>query len=271
VEEGSSHLLGRSIVAAARVANDGLPIATHVSEAPGRGVGGTVSGREVLVGSRSFVIDRGDVDATQLAVLEQHNGQGALRAFVVIDGEPVGAIDFADTVRPNVSSTFNRLRHTGVERTLLLSGDHPQYVRAVADAVGISEARGDLLPADKASVVAQLEHAGEYVLMVGDGVNDAPALSRASVGVALAAHGRGVASESADVILLEDDLSAVAEALEIGHRTMGVARQSILAGLGLSGIAMVFAAAGYIPPVIGAALQEAIDVAVILNALRTSY
>jgi P-type E1-E2 ATPase len=140
----------------------------------------------------------------------------------------------------------------------------------VAAAVGISEAKGNLLPADKVAVVAQLEHAGEHVLMVGDGVNDAPALSRAAVGVALAAHGRGIASESADVILLEDDLSAVAEAIEIGHKTMRVARQSILVGLGLSAVGMVFAAYGLIPPVMGAVLQEGIDVAVILNALRTS-
>ena len=270
VEEGSSHLLGRSIVAAARIEHDTLPVATSVTETPGRGVAGVVDGREVLVGARSFVLDRG-VDAEAVSVLERHNGNGALRAFVALDRQPIGAIDFADTVRPNVSATFNRLRHVGVDRTLLLSGDQAKYVRAVADAVGISDARGDLLPADKVSVVAQLEHAGEHVLMVGDGVNDAPALSRASVGVALAAHGRGVASESADVILLEDELSAVAEALEIGHRTMRIARQSILVGLGLSGTAMVFAALGYIPPVIGAALQEGIDVAVILNALRTSH
>jgi heavy metal translocating P-type ATPase len=272
VEEGSSHLLGRSIVAAAKITNGGgLPVATRLTEAPGRGVSGSVDGREVLVGSRSFVLERGHVDARRLAALEERDGHGALRAFVVVDQEPVGTIDFADTVRPNVTATFNRLRAVGVERTLLLSGDHPRYVRAVADAVGIRDARGDLLPADKVSVVAQLEHAGERVLMVGDGVNDAPALSRASVGVALAAHGRGVASESADVILLEDELSAVAEALEIGHRTMRIARQSILVGLGLSATAMVFAALGHIPPVIGAAMQEAIDVAVILNALRTSY
>jgi P-type E1-E2 ATPase len=140
----------------------------------------------------------------------------------------------------------------------------------VADRVGIADARGNLLPADKVAVVQQLQRAGERVLMVGDGVNDAPALSRAEVGMALAAHGRGIASESADVILLEDDLTGVAEAIEIARKTMRVARQSILVGLGLSALAMGFAAAGLIPPVMGAALQEGIDVAVILNALSTS-
>jgi P-type E1-E2 ATPase len=120
-------------------------------------------------------------------------------------------------------------------------------------------------------VVTQLEHAGETVMMVGDGVNDAPALSSAAVGVALAAHGRGIASEAADVVLLRDDLAGVADAVEIGRKTMRVARQSILVGLGLSGAAMLVAALGGITPIAGAALQEAIDVAVILNALRTSW
>jgi len=154
---------------------------------------------------------------------------------------------------------------------MLLSGDQPQYVHSVAAEIGITDARGNLLPQDKVAVVGQLARAGERVLMVGDGVNDAPALSAAAVGIALAAQGRGIASESADVILLEDDLSGVADAVEIGRKTMRVARQSIVVGLGLSAVAMVFAALGMIAPAVGAALQEAIDVAVILNALRTSY
>ena len=142
--------------------------------------------------------------------------------------------------------------------------------RSGASAVGITEALGDLLPEDKVEVVGGIRRAGGHVLMVGDGVNDAPALSAADVGVALASHGRSLASESADVILLEDDLPGVAEAVEIGRKTMRVARQSIGIGLGLSGLAMVFAAFGFIPVVIGALLQEAIDIAVIVNALRTS-
>jgi len=173
-------------------------------------------------------------------------------------------------IRPNVAATFARLRRAGVDRSVLLSGDQAQYVASIAAQVGIDDARGEMLPEDKVFVVAQLRRAGEQVLMVGDGVNDAPALSSADVGIALAAHGRGIASESADVILLEDELSGVAEAVEIGQKTMRVARQSILVGLGLSVVAMGFAAYGLIAPVTGALLQEAIDVAVIVNALRTS-
>jgi P-type E1-E2 ATPase len=231
-------------------------------------VTGIVGEHRVAVGARAFVRDQFRIDEARLRALE--NGNHALRAFVVVDDAAAGAIEFADSVRPAVGDTLSRLHRQGVERTLLLSGDNQEYAHAVAAQVGITEARGNMLPADKVAVVAQLEHAGEHVLMVGDGINDAPALSRASVGIALASHGRGIASESADVILLEDNISAVADAVEIGRRTMTVARQSILVGIGLSTTAMVFAAAGYLTPTVGALLQEGIDVAVILNALRTA-
>jgi P-type E1-E2 ATPase len=153
---------------------------------------------------------------------------------------------------------------------LLLSGDHTPNARAVAEKVGITEVRGDLRPEDKSSEVRALRDGGATVLMVGDGTNDAPALSSADVGVALAGHGGGITAEAADVIILIDSLARVVDAVAIGHRTMRIARQSIWAGLGLSGVAMVIAALGYIPPTIGAMLQEGIDVAVIFNALRAA-
>jgi P-type E1-E2 ATPase len=136
--------------------------------------------------------------------------------------------------------------------------------------IGVTESRGGLLPSDKVDVVAGLVRDGERVLMVGDGTNDAPALSAATVGIALAGHGGGITAEAADVVILNDDLSRVVEAIQISRRTVRIAQQSIWAGLGLSALAMIFAGAGYIRPTIGALLQEVIDVAVILNALRTS-
>jgi heavy metal translocating P-type ATPase len=268
VEQGSGHLLGRSIVADALRRNGGMPRAEGVVESPGRGVTGRVGRHSIVVGSRSFIVD--ECHPSEARLREMGNGEKVLRAFVMIDGAPGGTIEFADMIRPNIDATFDRLRVAGIEHTVLLSGDQAPYVAAVASTLGISDARGELLPEDKVAVVAQLQRNGHRVLMVGDGVNDAPALSTADVGVALAAHGRGIASESADVILLEDELSGVAEAIEIGHKTMRVARQSILVGLGLSGVAMAFAALGVITPVVGALLQEVIDVAVIVNALRTS-
>jgi heavy metal translocating P-type ATPase len=268
VEHGSGHLLARSIVAAYPHSDADLPKASGVLEVPGRGVVGDTGGHRVAVGARSFVVEQYRPDEASLRALE--NGDVALRAFVMVDGQAAGVIEFADQIRPRVRETLDRLRRASVDRIILLSGDHAAYVRTVATAVGVEDARGNLLPADKVAVVAQLKHAGEGVLMVGDGVNDAPALSLADVGIALASNRRGIASESADVILLEDDISGVADAVEIGRKTMRVARQSIGVGLGLSLVAMGFAAAGQLTPTVGAVIQEAIDVAVILNALRTS-
>ena len=268
VEQASGHLLARSVVAEAHRRGITPAPAIAVIERPGRGVTGQVAGRSVSVGALSYVAEVSGVSAATLESLNASDG--GLRAYVAVDGQAAGAIDFADRMRESAPATLRRLRAAGIRRSLLLSGDQQRYVNTIALETGIHDARGDLLPEDKVEVVAQLGRAGEHVLMVGDGVNDAPALSRAAVGVALASHGRGIASESADVILLDDDIAGVAEAVEIGRKTMRVARQSILVGLGLSATAMVFAAAGAIAPVTGAVLQEAIDVAVILNALRTS-
>jgi P-type E1-E2 ATPase len=187
-----------------------------------------------------------------------------------VDGRLAGVVTYADQVRDNAADTVRRLRALGFERIGLLSGDHAENVATVARAVGISEVAADLLPEDKVAHVHRLTKAQHRVLMVGDGTNDAPALSSSAVGLALGAHGGGIVAEAADVVLLVDDLGRVPEAVVIGRRTMRIARQSIAVGLGLSAAAMLVAAAGYIPPAAGALLQEAIDVAVILNALRAA-
>jgi len=182
----------------------------------------------------------------------------------------MGVIEYADRLRPRVREFFADLKGLGISRTLLLSGDDGRRTRAIAREVGIDDARGDLLPGDKADVVRALVASGERVMMVGDGTNDAPALGTATVGIALAGHGGGVTAAAADVVMLVDDLTRITAAIRISRNTVRIARESIWIGLGLSGIAVVFAGAGMIPPIAGALLQEAIDVAVIVNALRAS-
>jgi len=267
VENHSGHLLGRSVVSAASAA--GVPVGTAdgVQEDAGRGVRGVVDGHVVSVGARSFVAASASEAASPSDPATHEPG---LRAFVVVDGRWEGYIEFADRLRDGLPEFFRQLRELGITRTLLLSGDSASHTAAVAREVGIVDVRGDLLPGDKVAVVNELVNAGERVLMVGDGTNDAPALSAAHVGVALAAHGGGITAEAADVVILTDDVTRVADMIRLSRRTLRIARQSIRIGLGLSALAMVVAAFGYIPPVVGAALQEALDIAVIVNALRTS-
>jgi P-type E1-E2 ATPase len=239
-----------------------------VTEDAGRGVTGIVGRHSVTVGSRSFTLDRHPEAERALAALEPP-GPG-LRAYVVIDGELAGIVEYADAVRPGARDLLADLATLGVRHTLLLSGDNETNARAVAAVIGIEDARGDLLPQDKVDVVRQLAAVGRAVLAVGDGTNDAPALTAATVGIALAGHGGGITAEAADVVILTDDLGRVADALRISRRTMRIARQSIWVGLGLSMAAMVGASVGAITPVAGALLQEAIDLAVIVNALRAA-
>jgi heavy metal translocating P-type ATPase len=268
VEQGSGHLLARTVVEAADAEGIELPVATEIRDQHGQGVSGMVEGKRVTIGALAWVGEVAPGASRQLAAL--HDGHHGLRAAVAIDGEAGGVIEFADRVRPDLRPFFADLHQLGIRRTMLLTGDREATAQAVAAEAGITEVYANLLPADKVAIVASLVDDGHRVVMVGDGTNDAPALSRATVGVALAAHGGGISAEAADVVVLADDLHRVTEAIKISRRTLRIARQSINVGLGLSLVAMGFAALGAIPPIAGALLQEAIDVAVILNALRAS-
>jgi P-type E1-E2 ATPase len=261
-------LLGRVIVDGAHARGLDVPRATEHIEAPGQGVAALVEGHTVRVGARSFVLPHCANGVMDAAALEQTDA--TLRAYVEIDGQLAAVIEYADEVRRELPDVLAALRAKGIKRIVLLSGDHAPIARALAQRVGIAETYGDLLPAEKAGLVDRFRAEGGTVLMVGDGINDAPALTSAHVGIALAGHGGGITAEAADVIILIDSLDRVVDVISIGTRTLRIARQSIWVGLGLSGIAMLVAAFGYLPPVLGAALQEVIDVAVILNALRSA-
>jgi heavy metal translocating P-type ATPase len=267
IERHSGHLLARTLTEAALAEVPALPAATGIVESAGRGVSGITDGKSVMVGSPSYISDAYPGAAADLAALDHGTG---LQAWVAIDGRGAGIVSYADRLRPGLRQTLADLKGQGIRDIILLSGDSQQNSDAVAGEIGLTDARGDLLPEDKVRAVQALEASGRHVLMVGDGTNDAPALSTASVGMALAAHGGGISAEAADVVLLRDDIGLAARALAISRRSMRIARQSIGAGLALSAVAMGFAAAGSIAPTVGALLQEAIDVAVILNALRSS-
>jgi heavy metal translocating P-type ATPase len=270
VEQGSGHLLARMVVEEARARGIVPAHGTEVVESAGQGVTGMADGRRVAIGGRSYVLAQAPGAEPALRALLATEPPSRLRAYVAVDGRGAGVIEYADRLRPELAGFLVRLGDLGIRRTVLLSGDDQANVDAVGTAMGIAEAHGDLLPEAKVAFVHRLVKAGEKVLMVGDGTNDAPALSSATVGIALASGGGGITAEAADAVILADDPTRVAEAIAISRRTLGLARQSIWAGLGLSGAAMVAASLGYIPPTAGALLQEGIDVAVILNALRAA-
>ena len=269
VEHHSGHPLARSVVRAAAERGIAIADASDVHEEPGRGARGRANGHDVAIGSPRWARDLfGDA-------ADAHDGLPAptpseTSATVVVDGRYAGAIIFADALRPGLQGLLEDLREIGVTRTVLLSGDRSDRVAHIAAELGITDARGDLLPDGKVAAIAAMVAEGHRVAMIGDWVNDAPALSAATVGVALAAHGGGIAAESADCVMLTDDLNAVSRAMRIAHRSIYIARQSIAVGIGLSMVGMGFASAGLLPPVAGAMVQEAIDVAVILNAVRAA-
>jgi heavy metal translocating P-type ATPase len=272
VEERSAHLLARAIVAAADAAGIARPPVTAFAEAPGRGARGTVGGRAVAVGALAFVrpaLARAAAERAEALVAEAGR-RGELATCVVVDGRLAGVITFADAVRPGVRAFVARLRGLGVRELVVLTGDQAPAARAVGAAAGIADVRAGLLPGEKVDAVRALRRREPDVLMVGDGINDAPALAAAAVGIALGARGAAVSAAAADVVLLVDDVTRVADALAISRRTRGIVLQGIVGGLGLSLLAMVAAAVGLLPPVAGAVLQEAIDAVVVLNAVRAA-
>jgi heavy metal translocating P-type ATPase len=264
VERGSGHLLARSVVTAAEALGPLAP-ADQVIESAGRGVTGMVTNQRVTVGAFTLMEEWEPEAAAGFAAAPDGPG---LKAYVAVDRAAAGTVTFADRTRESARSMLEGLDALGISSRTVLSGDRTVNVLSAAAGLGISEAIGDLLPQDKVGFVARQVKRGRRVMMIGDGANDAPALAAATVGVAIAAHGGGITAEAADVVLLTDDLTRVPEAVAIARRTMRVARQSIGVGLALSLVAMGFAAAGAIVPIVGAVIQEAIDVAVIVNALR---
>lgn len=263
LEQASAHVTAASIVAAAQDKGLLLAYPMDVRETAGEGLSGLVEGHRVIVGGHDFVTRQ----LGHSTLPRPGREPGTALVALAISGRFAGHLLLADAMRAETPLALERLRQAGIQRIVLASGDSQGVVDRVGEGLGLDLLRGELKPEEKVAIVLAERNSG-VTLMVGDGVNDAPALAAADVGISMGATGSAAATESADAVLLVDDLTRLAEGLSAARRARAIAVQSVLAGLGMSLAAMIAAAFGYITVVEGALLQEAIDVAVILNALR---
>ena len=266
LDQASKHIIAQTIVAEARGKGLALAIPTDVVETPGEGIAGRVDGRSVMVGGLHFIA--GKIAGPGLStLLERERPPGALAAAVAVDGKLAGVLILSDELRAGTEALLDELRNLGIERIVLATGDRHEVAKFIATGLSIDLVRSELTPDQKILVVLS-ERKNGPVMMIGDGINDAPALAAADIGLAMGAEGAAASAEAADVVLLVDQLDRVLPAIRIARRSRFIALQSVIAGMGLSILAMIAAALGFIAPVEGALLQEAIDVAVIFNALR---
>lgn len=263
LDQASKHPVAQAIVAAAKARGFTLPVPSDVAEIPGEGVVGHVKGRKVIVGGDAFVasrVGRRPDDHSAIAA-------GSVLVAVAVDGHMAGYLVMSDPLREGAGQMLDGLRREGIARILLATGDRADVAERVTEGLGLDGLRAGLTPDQKVLLVLS-ERKNGPVMMVGDGVNDAPALAAADVGVAMGARGAAASAEAADVVLLVDRIDRLGPGIEIARGAHRIAVESVVAGIGLSVMGMIAAALGYLTPVQGALLQEAIDVAVILNALR---
>jgi heavy metal translocating P-type ATPase len=263
LDQASGHVIAASVVEAATGRGLTLSMPVHAKETGGSGIEGLVDGRRVIVGGTDFVRRKLRLRTLQKPIASP----GSVIVAVAIDGHLAGHLILADALRHDAGRALARLRGAGFGRIVLASGDQRAVVETIASQLDLDDIRFELLPREKVGVVIA-ERANGVVLMAGDGVNDAPALAAADVGISMGVRGSPASAESADAVLLVDSLERIAEAVEIAKRSRSIALQSVYVGLALSLGAMAAAAFGYLKVVEGALFQEVIDVAVILNALR---
>ncbi|MFN3509615.1 MAG: heavy metal translocating P-type ATPase [Allorhizobium sp.] len=264
LDQASGHVAAEALVRAASARDLGLTLPQEVVEEAGRGLSGLVGGHRVVLGGSRYVLSQ-ILDGEAFTRTGVDTGTAVVA--VGIDGRAAGLILLSDPLRPDAGDAISAFRAGGVGRIVMASGDRTDVAEKASATLGLDAVAGDLTPEGKVELIRRERDAG-VVMMVGDGVNDAPALALADVGVAIGARGSAASSEAADVVLLADDLARLPLACGIARRSRTIARQSAVAGLVLSGGAMLLAAFGHLTPVQGALLQEVIDVAVILNALR---
>lgn len=255
-EQESAHILAAALVKRARQSKLVLLPVEKLQETTGQGVCAIIDQRRIKVGRPAFV-----------GIQDLHASQQTC-VYLSIEGKYAGKITFKDQIRPETASTITQLQQLGLEKTVMLTGDNGEVARQVAEKVAIKEVHAQCLPEEKNEVIRRLKKEGGPVIMVGDGVNDAPALALADVGIAMGVSGSTAASESADAVILKDDLSRVVAAIRLSRETMKIARQSVLIGIIICLVLMLVATTGVLPALIGAALQEVVDTVSILSALR---
>jgi heavy metal translocating P-type ATPase len=266
LDQVSPHVLAHAIVEAAVARQCQLALPEHVVEVAGQGIRGVVDGRQVALGKAAWAGLSG-VPAWAKTARRRAQLDGSMTVFVAVDGAPAGVLVLDDPVRPDAAKTIRGLRQRGIRRIVMVTGDRLEVADTVGAIIGVDEVLAERSPAEKLdAVVAERRRAP--TIMVGDGINDAPALALADVGVAMGARGATASSEAADVVITADRLERVGEARSLAHRSRRIALQSVIAGMAMSLAAMGLAAVGLLPAVWGAILQEGIDVIVILNALR---
>lgn len=257
VEQESSHILARSLLTYVQAQNITIRSALDAKEITAQGIQALIGSDLVKVGKLSLMPESAKDFATNQTTI-----------YVSKNNQFIGYISFKDAIRPESKQTIENLKAQGIKRVIMLTGDKSEVANAVAKEVGIDEVRADCLPSDKIARLKETKEDERPIIMVGDGVNDAPALAIADVGIAMGAHGSTATSESADAVILKDDLSKVAQAIKISQDTLRVAKQSVLAGLLICLILMLIASTGVIPTLLGAMLQEVVDTVSILSALR---
>lgn len=267
LDQVSPHVFADGIVIAARNRHIALHFPDGVREHPGKGIDGVVDGHRIALGQARWLQDGKPMPEAATEVRKRMAADGASAVFVAVDGTISGALIMVDPVRSETPHALRMLRQAGIKRIVLLSGDRKDVAQQVGVALGVDVVLSEHSPEQKVEAVRQ-ERSGAVTVMVGDGVNDAPALAAADVGIAMGARGATASSEAADAVIVVDRLDRVAEAVLIARHARNIAVQSVVAGMALSMVGMLLATAGVLPPVGGAFFQEAIDVAVILNALR---
>lgn len=255
-EQDSSHILAHSLLEYSRQANIALFPSVNFKEVTGKGISATIQDKKIRIGKADFAFCQN----------AEKNDQTTI--YVASDGCYLGKILFADEVRPESKGTIAELKGLGVKKILMLTGDNQRIARKIATEIGIDDVYAECLPKDKIAVLKEMPTDLRPEVMVGDGVNDAPALSVADIGIAMGARGSTAASESADMVILKDDLARVAMGVKIAQQTMRIAKQSVLIGIIICTLLMVVASTGVLPALVGAALQEIVDVTSIISALR---